>query len=69
MILRPSCLYCGKKPAKVLFVHGDPLETYFCTKKCAAAYGVREAAVTQEWCNEHRHWHHADEGCEECNRN
>jgi hypothetical protein len=64
---KPFCLLCGRKTARYLPGTSNPSDgaMIFCTLKCAAIYAVRQCAL-QRWCEIHKEWFHADDGCGQC---
>ena len=46
---KPKCYYCDKKPSKEEY-------GFFCTKKCAANYGIMMAAESHIDINEDGKW-------------
>jgi hypothetical protein len=62
----PACLKCGKK-AQRLNVGGSlgtPDERYFCSVRCAAAYGLYRAAAMRAWCGVRYEDHSSTNDCQ-----
>lgn len=71
------CYACNAKPAKRLKTHNVPYryatdEPVFCSRACAADWGLLQAGVTAEgqpyWCSVKEVWTEISEGdsCHEC---
>jgi hypothetical protein len=49
---KPRCVYCGKKPARLLIGEARPV---FCSLRCAAQRSM-ETTLNLVWCKDCREW-------------